>query len=115
MIKLQVNFQDNFGAIKKRIDAARDRGVTIGTNEFIKDANFYCRVDTHETQRSAIRESKPEEGLAIWGTNYAKKAYYTGYPSTDKNPNASLMWADKAAKEHREKYENILKKCAREG
>ena len=32
----------------------------------------------------------------MWQTPYALKMYYTGTPVTDKNPNASLQWCEKA-------------------
>ena len=39
--------------------------------------------------------SRPQDGLAIWDTPYAKRRYYTGTPSKDKNQNASLQWVKK--------------------
>ena len=48
-------------------------------------------------------------------TEYAKKMYYTGTPSKDVNPNASLMWADKGVKEHREQIDKIAQNAFEEG
>lgn len=94
-------------AIRAKVEADKKKALPIITNEFIKDANYYCKEDTGELERSAIRASKPEEGEAVWDTPYAKRQYYTGQPSTDKNPNASTLWAHKADAENRKKYQQM--------
>lgn len=97
-------------AAKARIEASSKKAITVVSNELLKDANFYCREDTGELIRSAIRASKPEEGLLVWDTPYAKTAYFVGHPSPDTNPNASLMWAQKAADENRKTYKEMWQK-----
>lgn len=101
-------------AVRARVEAVSKRGTSIMANELLKDANHYCREDSGELERSAIRASRPEEGVLIWDTPYAKRTYYTGSPVKDRNPNASLMWAEKAAKENKEKYERMLSKVVKE-
>lgn len=93
-----------------KIKTVADIGTTEICNEFIKDANFYCREDTSELINSSLRASRPEEGLAVWDTPYAKPMYYLGVPVTDKNPNASLMWGHKAETQNRGKYLRMLQK-----
>lgn len=100
----------DIAAIKAKVEADKKKALPIITNEFIKDANFYCKEDSGELQRSAIKASRPEKGEAIWQTPYAKRQYYTGIPSTDRNPNASTLWAHKADAEHRAKYQKMLQK-----
>jgi hypothetical protein len=93
-----------------RIHAASEKATYVITNEFIKDANYFCKEDTGELERSAIRASRPEEGLAIWDTPYAKNQLYTGKPSTDRNPNASTMWGHKAKRKNKDKYNRMTQK-----
>lgn len=105
----------NKAAVAARVQTASAKGTTIIANELLKDANYYCREDTGELERSAIRSSQPEKGLLIWNTPYAKKMYYIGSPSKDRNPNASLQWADRAAKENKDKYNRMLQKLVDQG
>lgn len=105
--------------LKKREAAARIIGAgkaatPIVANEFLKDANYFCREDTGELIRSSIRASKPEEGRLIWDTDYARKVYYTGKPSHDTNKHAELMWAHKARTLHGDKYQRMFEKIIKE-
>ena len=45
-----------------------------------------------------------------WNTPYARRVYYTGTPSKQANPNASLMWAEKAHDTFGSEWASILKK-----
>ena len=105
----------NKAAVNARVQATSAKGTFIMANELLKDANYYCREDTGELIRSAINASQPEKGLLIWNTPYAKKMYYIGSPSKDRNPNASLQWADRAAKENKDKYNRMLQKLVDQG
>lgn len=102
-------------AILLRVKKMRGQATEIISNELLKDSNYYAREDTGELIRSSLRASRLKEGLLIWDTPYAKKMYYVGTPSRDKNPNASLLWAQKAADMNREKYQRMLDKLMGEG
>jgi hypothetical protein len=91
-----------------RIEADTKKGITAVANEALKDANYYARKDSSEMVRSSIRASRPEEGELVWDTPYAKKVYYTGTPSKDNNPNATLMWAHRGYAANRAKYDRIM-------
>jgi hypothetical protein len=95
-------------AVVAKISGINKASIPIIANEALKDANFYAREDTGELIRSSIRASDPDKGLLVWDTPYAKKMYYVGTPHTGKNPQASLMWAMKAAKENIRKYTRML-------
>jgi len=99
-------------ALMARIEAASKKGIAAVANEALKDANYYARMDTGELIRSSLRASRLEEGELVWDTPYAKKMYYTGTPSRDANPNASLLWAHRGFAENRAKYNRILEKVA---
>ncbi|MFA5424228.1 MAG: hypothetical protein WC374_10265 [Phycisphaerae bacterium] len=97
-----------------RITTACEKATPIITNEFIKDANYFCKEDTGELERSALRASEPEKGLAVWDTPYAKKQLYIGKPSRDKNPNASTLWGHRAKQKNSRKYERMFQKIVKQ-
>lgn len=97
----------NYQAIQQKINRKKDKIILVVSNEFLKDANYFCREDTGETKRSGIRFSLLTEGKIIWKTDYVRKIYYFGSPVKDRNPNASLMWAHKAKSKNMNKYQAI--------
>lgn len=101
-------------SVKAKIQNASKKATYVIANELLKDANYYCREDTGELNKSAIRASKLEEGLLVWDTPYAKTMYYMGSPVKDRNPNASLMWAHKASDENREAYIEMAQKVIKD-
>lgn len=97
----------NYSRIQQKINQKTDEIKLVVSNEFLKDANYFCREDTGETKRSGIRFSLLTEGKIIWKTDYVRKIYYFGSPVKDRNPNASLMWAHKAKSKNMNKYQAI--------
>lgn len=121
--------------------AAGKRAATIAVTEaIIEYGNIYVREDqgvlmassligttitdsvnrsdwTDEDKKnySAASGSRPEEGLAIWDTPYAKKVYYTGSPSKDRNPNASLQWAEAGVSAHKKELDQIAQNAFTKG
>ncbi|MDI9498227.1 MAG: minor capsid protein [Bacillota bacterium] len=110
--KVTVTF--NKKAVAARLKAAGEKATLIMANEFLKDANSYARHYSGELIDSSIRASDPEKGLLVWDTPYARRVYYTGRPSTDKNKQARLMWAHHAYKLNRAKYMRMAQKVVQE-
>lgn len=100
-VKIKVKVDINSTKINSRVEAGKKAMIISATEAVVKYGNIYVRVDKHKLEESALIASVPEKGLAIWDTPYAKKMYYTGTPSKDVNPNASLKWAEKGVKKHR--------------
>ena len=71
------------------------------------DCNKYVRIDKGTLRKSSYSSSKPNEGLIIWNTPYARRVYYTGLPRTTVNPSASLQWCEKAKAEHLKKWQRM--------
>ncbi len=107
-----IEFHFDKAALMQRVYAASAKGIAAVANEALKDANYYAREDTGELIRSSIRASRPEEGELVWDTPYARSMYYTGTPSQDTNPNASLLWAHRGYAENHAKYNRILDRIA---
>ncbi len=115
MANVSVKVTTNKAKIGAKIKAG-SKAMTIAVTEaVIHYGNIYVRRDTGTLEDSSLIASEPEKGRAIWDTPYAKKVYYTGIPSKDVNPNASLMWADKGVKEHREQIDKIAQNAFEEG
>ena len=76
----------------------------------LTDCNYFARQDQGTLIASAQADVDGMNLSISWDTPYAKRVYYTGTPSTDVNPNASLMWADKAAAQFKGDWQKILEK-----
>lgn len=113
--KVDVIFDAN--KLASKIEKASQIGLRAVGVEALKDANFYARMDTGEMIRSSITAFSPPTHRSFsvrleWITPYAGKVYYTGTPSKEENPNASLLWAHKGYAENFKKYEEMLQKSA---
>lgn len=105
----------DMAAIKKRMEAAKKFVNYAATEAIIEYGNIFVREDTGELKDSALIASNREEGKAIWDTPYAKRMYYTGKPARDKNPNASLMWADKGVNTYRKELDKVVQNAFNKG
>lgn len=110
-----VKIKRNMTAIQAKIQAGSDVMVAAVTEAVIEYGNIFVREDQGTLKDSALIASRPKDGLAIWDTPYAKKVYYTGTPSKDVNPDASLMWAEKGVKTYQEEIDKIAQNAFREG
>lgn len=78
-------------------------------NEFLTDSNEYAPMVTGDLKRSGIKHSNLKEGLIVWQTPYARRLFYNPQYnfSTDANPNAQGLWAEKAKAVNKNKYDGI--------
>ena len=97
-----------------RIKAASEHITEVIAGEFLKDANYYARMDTGMLIHSSIISSDLKAGRVAWVTPYARRVFYFGTPAKDKNPNARLQWAEVARVENREKYIRMGEKLLRQ-
>ena len=93
-----------FGEIIKKAAAAQ---LKVADQAF-RDCTGYCKKDTGKLMASGKAELS--SGTLTWETDYARAAYYTGVPDRSKNPNASLMWAHKAAQVCGTKWKALVEK-----
>lgn len=56
-----------------------------------------------------------EKGRAVWDTPYAKRRYYTGTPSKDKNQNASLQWVEKGVNTYKKELDQVAQNAFNAG
>lgn len=110
-----VKIKRNMAAIQAKIQAGSDAMVAAVTEAVIEYGNIFVREDQGTLKDSALIASRPKDGLAIWDTPYAKKVYYTGTPSKDVNPDASLMWVEKGVKTYKEEIDKMAQNAFQKG
>lgn len=105
----------NKSAIRAKVTNA-NREVTIAcTTAIIEYGNIFVREDSGDLKDSSYIASDPEKGEAVWDMPYAKRMYYTGTPVKDKNPNASLMWAEKGVNTYRKELDQTAQNAFNKG
>ena len=73
--------------------------------EILADCKKYTRRYTGTLMDSGRAERKGDNRIEItFSTPYAARVYFTGTPSTDRNPFASLLWCQVAAKKHGDEW-----------
>ena len=95
----------NKGAIVAKVEGAWKKSLPILTEEIMNDCNQYVKVRDHALEQSALTHSRPQEGLIIWQTPYARRQYWeirTAY--TDVNPNATWKWCEVAKRYRLKKW-----------
>lgn len=110
-----IKIKRNAAAIQAKIAAGEKKMVPAVTEAVIQYGNIFVREDQGTLKNSALISSRPQEGKAVWDTPYAKKAYYTGTPSTDVNPDASLMWTEKGVNTYKKELDQIAQNNFAEG
>lgn len=110
-----IKIKRNAAAIQAKIAAGKKKMIPAVTEAVIQYGNIFVREDQGALKNSALISSRPQEGKAVWDTPYAKKAYYTGTPSTDVNPDASLMWAEKGVNTYKKELDQIAQNNFAEG
>lgn len=110
-----VKIKRNMPAIRLKAQAGSDAMVIAVTEAVIEYGNIFVREDQGTLKDSALIASRPKEGLAIWDTPYAKRVYYTGAPSTDRNPDASLQWAEKGVRTYKKELDLVAQNAFTKG
>ena len=109
-----VDLTDNVEKFQKRFTELSDKARYQLSTQILADANKHARMDTGEMIMSSLRASNLPKGELIWDTPYAKKVYFTGTPSTDRNPDAELMWVhvarDRYSKDWLVVFQNLAKR-----
>ena len=104
MVKLEM-YTDEF---LKNLEQAKIKVRYLVSKQIRDDSNQFVRWDTGELKRSSERGSDLPNGIIGWDTSYAKRVYFTGRPSTDVNPNASLEWVQVARARYSDDWVNRL-------
>ncbi len=104
------------GGIRHRVQGEFERrALPALTQQILDDSNDFARFDTGALIASSALHSDPNSGHIEWRTPYARRVYYTGTPSRDKNSRATLMWVETARRQHRRDWETLAQKKIKEG
>jgi hypothetical protein len=98
---MPIRIRINTHAVQVRVEDAFKAGLPQLSEEILNDCNQYCKEDTGTLIASSLVHSRPQDGLLIWQTPYARRQYWeirTAY--TDVNPQATWKWCE-AAKRYR--------------
>ena len=101
----------NKATIRAKIDGAFHKGLGPLSEIILNDCNEYCKWDQGALNQSSYTHSKPQEGLLIWETPYARRQYWeikTAYP--DVKPNATWKWCEVAKRLHFSQWERQAQK-----
>ncbi len=100
--------------IENKIKSKWDNKLYILSEQVLNDCNEFVRVDQGTLKESSYIASDLSIGHLVWDTPYAKRVYYTGTPSKDVNPNASLMWCEKAKRKYKNDWSELAQKLMAE-
>ena len=112
---MAIKIERNMPQIRLKIKTGAELATIAVTEAVVEYGNIFVREDQGTLRDSALIASRPREGKAIWDTPYAKKVYYTGKPSKDANPQASLMWAEKGVKTYQKELDQIAQNAFAKG
>lgn len=97
----------NLSKINSKIKSGNKMMMKAIAESVLEYGNIYVREDQGTLRDSAYTVADNDSAAAIWDTPYAQRVYYTGAPSKDKNPQASLMWAEKGVKTHKKELQQV--------
>lgn len=95
------------GAVAAKVETAFKKGLPMLAEEILNDCNEYCKMDSGTLIASSLTHSRPQEGLLIWQTPYARRQYWeirTAY-ATDGHPKATWKWCEVAKKNHLKQWQ----------
>ena len=108
-----VQLESNTKEFVERFEKLAEKARYLLSSQILADSNKHARMDTGEMIFSSQRASDLPKGLLVWDTPYAKRVYFTGTPSTDRNPDAELMWVhvarDRYSKDWLAMFEQLAK------
>lgn len=123
---MSVTFNFNVPEIMGNIEAANQVGLVVMGQQIIEDSNYYCPLRDGDLSKSAENNSDLENGIIVWSTPGALYLFHgvlmvgkngsawakfgekkkVKVPeqnlnfAKDKNPNAQMMWYEKAKDIH---------------
>ncbi len=108
-----VQLESNAKEFVERFEKLAEKARYLLSSQVLADSNKHARMDTGEMIFSSQRASDLPKGLLVWDTPYAKRVYFTGTPSTDRNPDAELMWVHVARDRYGKDWLAMFEQLAR--
>ena len=101
--------------VAARIKAGKMAMVSAVAEQALSDCNYFAKRDQGTLIESSQTASDLENGLLVWNTPYARKQYYTGAPSLDQSPNASILWCEEAHDHFGKDWDKSAQKACAKG
>ena len=101
-------------APKSVVENAFSKALFAAREQILTDCNYFVKVDQGTLRDTAETRTEEMDLFVIYTQRYAKRQYYTGTPSKDQNPNASLQWCEKAKQHFGKDWIKILEKGMRD-
>ncbi len=116
MIKANARIVMNTQQTLARIEARYVRAQKALDKQDLKDSTPYVPMRSGQLMRSGINGTKLGSGKVIWNSIYARRMYYgTSYHfSTDKHPQASAQWFEKAKAVKKKEWIELADKAMKE-
>jgi hypothetical protein len=98
---------------KRDFVSAVELAMYATRQEVLEDCRFFCRRDTGrliESGNAEMAGDNKAEIVITFNTPYAARVYFTGVPSHDKNPHASLKWCQQAEMNYGDKWKRHIEK-----
>ena len=99
-------------AVEARVTGAWKNGLRKLSEEILADCNEYCKEDQRTLITSSLAKSRPQEGVLIWETPYARRQYWA--IQTSLTPGRTWKWCETAKLKHKTTWRKIAEKALRE-
>ncbi len=98
--------------VGQKVMTAWQKGLYPLSSEILADCNEYCKEDHGTLIASSHLHSRPQEGILIWETPYAKRQYWAIERSL--TPGRTWKWCETAKARHRERWARLANKGLRD-
>ena len=94
--------------VQTKVMTAWEKGLAILSEEILADCNEYCKEDQRTLINSSLAHSKPEKGLLIWETPYARRQYWA--IKTSLTPGRTWKWCETAKHKNKGRWRELAEK-----
>lgn len=102
---MPVKIQINVNTVTAKIQTAWDSGLKDLSDEILADCNEYCKEDTSMLIMSSLTHSRPQDGVLVWQTAYAKRQYWE--IKTSLTPGRTWKWCETAKAKHKTRWKKL--------
>ena len=107
-VKIKISPQE----VEAKVKGAWDKGLYALSSEILADCNEYCKEDTGALIASSNIHSRPQDGLLIWQTVYARRQYWE--IQTSLRPGRTWKWCETAKAKWKDRWKDLAQRILRE-
>ena len=102
---MPVRIQISTKQVEAKIMTAWQKGLYELSSEILADCNEYCKEDHGILIASSNIKSRPQEGVLIWETPYAKRQYWE--IRTSLKPGRTWKWCETAKRKWKSRWQRL--------